>query len=81
MFCIGWIDSACKLLEKYDRPASLDGYMQKNHSDLTDLDARDRTDRAGRRGFDDMEQGYVAGKSARLHDGVSAGPQRKAIGA
>lgn len=80
-FCLGWVYTACALLEKYERHGALDGYMAlKHNNDLTDLAVRDRTTAAGKRGFDDFVSGGLAGKSAQLHDGVGAGPQRKMIG-
>ena len=80
-FCFGWVHAACALLEKYDRHPAIEKYMAQKHSGLTDLTARDRSKMAGARGNDDAYCGYQAGKSAQLHDGVSAGPQRKMIGA
>lgn len=80
-FCLGWVHAACALLEKYERHPAIEKYMAQKHSGLTDLTARDRSKMAGARGNDDAYCGYQAGKSAQLHDGVSAGPQRKMIGA
>jgi hypothetical protein len=48
---------------------------------LAELGVRDRKKIAGIGGDMDLLRGLAEGKSAQLHDGVSAGPQRKMIGA
>ena len=81
MFCLGWVISACKLLERYEQHPALDGYLERrNYNGLSGLDSRDRAKSAGLHGRSDASHGYQAGKSAQLHDGVGAGAQRKMIG-
>jgi hypothetical protein len=80
-FCDGWVFSATKLLGRYQRHAALDSYMQQKRSGLAELGVRDRKKIAGIGGDMDLLRGLAEGKSAQLHDGVSAGPQRKMIGA
>lgn len=79
-FCDGWVFSASKLLERYQRHAALDSYMQQKHSGLTELGVRDRKKTAGVSGDMDLLRGLAAGKSAQLHDGVGGVESRKMIG-